>query len=114
VRFQAILRPTTWRQRALQPPAAAAAAPRGGAVASSFPARRRWRPPEGRGDRARATPPRSRCGMTPLPAPVACGFCLRFVGAEEWGAVGRVVRGGLTRVLISSCGMNGENFPPRI
>ncbi|CAN6345207.1 unnamed protein product, partial [Urochloa humidicola] len=60
LRFEAFFYPSAWRQRAL--PLAAAAAPRGGAVASSSPAPRRWRPPEGRRDRARPTTRRSSCG----------------------------------------------------
>lgn len=74
--FEALLRPSTWRQRALRLASAAAAATRGGGVASFHLARRRWRRPEGRGDGARLAPRRSRCGITPL---VACclWICLR-------------------------------------
>ena len=75
--FEALLRPSKWRQRALRLAFAAAATTRGGGVASFHLARRRWRRPEGRGDGARLAPCRSHCGIMPL---VTCclWICLRL------------------------------------
>ena len=77
LRFEVLCHPSASRRCAL--PSAAAAAPRGCAVASSSPAPRRWRRPEGRGDGARPAPRRSRCCITPLLVPAAFGFVLVLV-----------------------------------
>jgi len=79
LRFEVLCHPSASRRCALPSAAAAAAAPRGCAVASSSPAPRRWRRPEGRGDGARPAPRRSRCGITPLLVPAAFGFVLVLV-----------------------------------